>query len=75
MTTKGLWALWVGVVMVVCVGVHCRKVATLQLLAGYLSLAGGHVTLMVNSLPHLSRLIKALVQVCAYMCECVHAHS
>ncbi len=40
-----------------------RKVATLQLLAGYISLAGGHVPLMVNSLPHLSRLVKALVQV------------
>lgn len=40
-----------------------RKVATLQLLAGYLGLAGGHVTLMVHSLPHLSRLVHALVQV------------
>lgn len=40
-----------------------RKVATLQLLAGYLGLAGGHVMLMVHSLPHLSRLVQALVQV------------
>ena len=48
-----------------------RKVATLQLLAGYLSLAGGHVALMVNSLTHLSRLIRALVQVCTFVCVCV----
>ena len=36
---------------------------TLQLLAGYLALSGGHVDLMVHSLPHLSCLIQALVQV------------
>lgn len=40
-----------------------RKVATLQLLAGYLGLCGGHVSLMVRSLPHLSRLVQGLVQV------------
>jgi len=41
----------------------CRKVATLQLLAGYLGLAGDHVSLMIHSLPHLSRLVQALSQV------------
>ena len=46
----------------VCIAV-CRKVATLQLLAGYLQLAGGHVTLMVHSVMHLTKLVQALLEV------------
>lgn len=45
------------------ISIYCRKVATLQLLAGYLHLTGSHVSLMLHSLPHLSRLVQALVQV------------
>ena len=80
MMTRGVWV-WCGCGRCEWVVLFLRKVATLQLLAGYLSLAGGHVSLMVNSLPHLSRLIKALVQVslcvrvhvcvCRRMCICM----
>lgn len=48
---------------VLCDLCFCRKVVTLQLLAGYLGLTGGHVSLMLHSLPHLSCLVQALVQV------------